>query len=127
MPSVIDHSRLQDIKQKLKEMPKVEHAKTYRGPQALIALTREIRAMSRKGYGPKTIAEILKQEGLSASTAKVKKILAGTQEAAESQEDESQNDSTPGDPPDDSSESEPKPVTRRRPGRNHSSGKEVQL
>jgi len=75
MPPVIDQARLDEIKKTLKELPKLERAKSYNGPEALNALKKEIRALYRKGYDFKGIARILKKEGLSASAAKVKKIL----------------------------------------------------
>lgn len=75
MSPTIDISRLQEIKKKLKELPKIERVKTFSGPEALVALKKDIRALSRKGYDSKEIAKILKQEGLSVSSAKVKKIL----------------------------------------------------
>ncbi|MDL2226625.1 hypothetical protein LJB86_03095 [Deltaproteobacteria bacterium OttesenSCG-928-M10] len=76
MPPVIDMPRLQEIRKRLKALPKVEKVRTFSGPEALEALKEDIRALSRKGYGSKEIAMILKQEGLAASSAKVKKILA---------------------------------------------------
>lgn len=85
MPPVIDFEKLQAIKKKLKEMPKQERVKTYSGPEALEALSKEIHALSRKGYNSKEIAGLLKQEGLSASSAKIKKILTGDPPANEPQ------------------------------------------
>ena len=75
MAPLIDQSRLQEIKKKLKELPKVEKVKTYSGPEALNALIKDIKMLARKGYDSKEIAKLLKQEGLSASAARVKKIL----------------------------------------------------
>lgn len=77
MPPVIDLPKLQEIRKKLKDLPRVPRVKTFSGPEALEALKKDLQAVSRKGYEPKEIAGILKQEGLSASAAKVRKILAG--------------------------------------------------
>lgn len=80
MPPVIDLPRLQEIRKKLKELPKAERVKTFSGPEALEALKKDIQALSRKGYYPKEIADFLKQEGLVASAGKVRKLLTEPEE-----------------------------------------------
>jgi hypothetical protein len=77
MSSAIDALRLLEIKKSLNKLPKPARVKTYTGQAALEALSKELKTLSKKGYNPKEIAEILKKEGLSASAAKVKRVLAG--------------------------------------------------
>lgn len=116
MPPTIDLSRLQEIKKKLKALPKVEKVKTYNGAEALEVLKKDIKTLSRKGYDSKEITKILKQEGLSASVAKVKNILAD-----EEGENESGDDLADGLEPDSSESSKPAtPQTKRRPGKSGS-------
>lgn len=128
MPPVIDLSRLQEIKKKLKELPKVERVKTFSGPEALEALQKDIRALSRKGYDSKEITKILKQEGLAVSSAKVKKILVN-----ETPENMGPPDLAPA--PlfggDDSADNAPAPASSspsvvRRPAKPKTNGKEAQ-
>lgn len=76
-PSKIDHPQLLEIKKRLRKLPRPHRVKTYTGQEALEALADEIRELSSNGYNPKEIAGLLKNEGLSASAAKVKRILAG--------------------------------------------------
>lgn len=107
MPPVIDLPRLQEIRKKLRELPKAERVKTFSGPEALEALKKDIQALSRKGYYPKEIADFLKQEGLVASAGKVRKLLTEPENGngstdspeAESAEPASFQDSGPIAPP----------------------------
>jgi len=132
--AVIDQNKINEIKKKLKDLPRVERVKTYSGPEALEALQKEIRTLSRKGYDSKEIAKILKQEGLSASSAKIRKILVD-----ESGENGSPVDPAPTDPqPVDPEPAEPqlaesdgaqagtgKQTVRRRSGKPKINGMEV--
>ena len=101
MSPVIDEQKLQEIKKKLKELPKVERVRTYSGPEALAALGKEIKALTRKGYDSKEIAKILKQEGLAASAAKVKKIMT----------DDHNNEPEGGEPKEPAGDADPQPAT----------------
>lgn len=83
MSLVIDKAKIQEIRKKLKAMPKLEIAKKFNGQEALEALKEDIQALADKGYDCQAIAKILKQEGIRTSKAKVSDLL--TDEKPESQ------------------------------------------
>lgn len=82
---ILDQARLDEIRAKLKELPKVEKVKKYSSQAALEALKPEVKALTKKGYDPKAIAKILKDEGVKVSAAKVKLIIDGNGATTETQ------------------------------------------
>jgi hypothetical protein len=122
---------LLEIKKKLKKLPKPDRVKTYTGPEALAALAAEIKDLSNNGYNPKEIAVILKQEGVSASAAKVKRILAGAPSAEKKSAgnggDDEAGPAAPAAPAGNGSESGTPPVIASRAAKPKNNGKEARL